>query len=336
VATSDAVARALGNVLLTTGHAGRVNSGLIPVWPRNNDQGAWDLGFRPVADLAATLRDADVVYIVAADPAGDDPALAAALDQAGFVIVQDLFLTETARRADVILPAQAYIERSGTYTSGERRVQRFYPAVPAVAGPMPDFAITAALARAFDLPLEASSAMTVFRQLAEAVPAYRGLTPEALSRVEPQYPPVGRDAIHYAGTAYPNKQGLGVQVPNAIQRGEAVEPFDVPDLAAPTAGDGLLAVPITRLYDRGLLVSQSKTLRPRLLTEPTVWVHPETAARLGLGEQAQLEVAGFTGRVAVRQDEAVPVDVVLVPRSVGIPLARPQAARLVAAEAVTP
>ena len=84
-----------------------------------------------------------VVYIVAADPAGDDPSLAEALKSARAVIVQELFLTETAKLADVVLPAQAYTEREGSFTSGERRVQRFYPAVPPRGQARPDFAITA-------------------------------------------------------------------------------------------------------------------------------------------------------------------------------------------------
>ena len=60
---------------------------------------------------------------------GDDPSLTDVVRDAGFVVVQDLFLTETAKLADVVLPAQPFTEREGTYTSGERRVQRFYPAV---------------------------------------------------------------------------------------------------------------------------------------------------------------------------------------------------------------
>ncbi|NPA30631.1 MAG: molybdopterin-dependent oxidoreductase [Chloroflexi bacterium] len=331
--TSEAVARILGNLLLETGHAGRPDSGLIPVWPRNNDQGAWELGFRPVEDLAAVLREAGVVYIVAADPAGDDPYLAAALDEANFVIVQDLFLTETAQRADLVLPALAYIERGGTYTSGERRVQRFYPAVPAPEGLQPDFAIAAALARFFDLDLEPRSVATLVQQMAETVPTFRGWDPATLKQVKTQYPPVSRDYLHYTGAAHPNHQGVGEILPNAAQRGEAVEPFPVPAVEE-EAREGLWAVPVTRLYDRGALVGRSATLEPRLWPAGQVLMHPQTAADLGLDPEhpAALEVREVTAWVTVALDETVPPGVVLVPRSVGVPLNAPAPATLRAVE----
>ncbi len=127
------LADACAALLLATNHTGRPNNGLIGVWPKANLQGAWDMGFAPVDDLPAVLHSAPALIIAAADPAGDSPALAGALEAARgtgtFIVAQDLFLTETARLADVVLPAQSFIEREGTFTSGERRVQRFYPAV---------------------------------------------------------------------------------------------------------------------------------------------------------------------------------------------------------------
>ncbi len=331
--TSEAVARILGNALIASGKAGQVNSGLVPVWPRNNDQAAWELGFRPVDDLAAVLREAGVVYIVAADPAGDDPYLAAALQEAGFVIVQDLFLTETAQQAHLVLPALAYIERGGTYISGERRVQRFYPAVPAPEGLQPDFAITAALARMFDLELEMRSVMRIVKQMTEAVPAFRGWDPATLNQVKSQFPPVSRDYLHYAGSVHENRQGVGEMLPNAAQRGEAVEPFPVPEVTE-TAREGLWAVPITRLYDQGTLTRRSQTLAPRLWPEGRVLVHPATAQKLQVepGAAAGLEVRGVTVPVTVAVDESVPEGVVLVPRSVGVPLTGPQPVTLRAAQ----
>ncbi len=322
--TSEALARWAARLLLETGHAGKPNSGLVAVWPRNNDQGAWDMGFRPVPDLVETLRGARALYVVGADPAGDDPRLAEALEEAGFLVVQDLFLTETARRADVVLPAQAYIERGGTYTNLFRRVQRFYPAVPPPQGPQPDYAITAVLARMLDLDLETRSTARVFEALAQAIPAYRGLTYQTLTQVEPQFPPVSREYLHYAGTVYENTQGLGVALPNAVQRGEQVP---LPEVSAPAAREreGLWAVPITRLYDRGTLVSWSDTLAPRLPQEAWVWVAPETARDLGLaeGEPALLVQGERAQEVRVRLHPEVPQGVVLVPRSMGIATSLP-------------
>ena len=126
---SQALAQACANLLIVTNHVRKVNNGLIAVWPRANDQGAWEIGFRPLPNLKEAFQQYEAIYITAADPVGDDPTLADIIRNAGFVVVQDLFLTETAKLADVVLPAQPFTEREGTFTSGERRVQRFYPGV---------------------------------------------------------------------------------------------------------------------------------------------------------------------------------------------------------------
>ena len=114
--------------------------------------------------------------MVAADPVGDDPKLAEALKGAATVIVQELFLTETAKLADVVLPAQAYTERDGSFTSGERRVQRFYPAVPPHAQARPDFAITAQIAAGLGLEIEGRSASQVMDRMAASVKAFSGIS----------------------------------------------------------------------------------------------------------------------------------------------------------------
>ncbi len=90
--------------------------------------------------------------------------------------VQELFLTETAKLADVVLPAQAYTEREGSFTSGERRVQRFYPAVPPRGETKADFAITAAIAKELGLELEGRSASLVMDKLAASVKAFAGIS----------------------------------------------------------------------------------------------------------------------------------------------------------------
>ncbi len=321
LAASRALAQAAAYLLVKTGHAGKPGSGMVGVWPRANDQGAWDMGFRPQDDLAAAFAAAQGVLIAGADPAGDNPALARALEAAGFVVVQELFLTETARRADVVLPVLAYTERSGTYTNGELRVQRFYPAVPAPKGLLADFAVAARLGERLGVMLEAASAATIMRQIAEAVPAYAGVTYEKLAEVHAQYPLIRRTDLYYGGTAYENTRGLGVALKPGAREGDFATP-EAP--AAPgMPAEGLLAVPVTRLYDRGALVSRSATLQPRLPRGAFVLLHPEEAARRGLtdGAQATLKIAADAYPVTVRLDRQAPEGVVLVPRSLGVPLA---------------
>jgi NADH-quinone oxidoreductase subunit G len=125
------LALACARLLENSGHAHKVNSGIIPVWERGNTQGLWDNGAVPADDIVDRIARAKVLLIAGADPAIDDPLFERALEKSGFVIVQELFKTATAQKADVVLPVLAFTEREGTYTSGERRVQRFYPAVPA-------------------------------------------------------------------------------------------------------------------------------------------------------------------------------------------------------------
>lgn len=325
---SEALARACAGLLVATGHTGKPNNGLIAVWPRVNEQGAWDTGFHPAPDLARKIAKAGVVLVAAADPAGDDPALANALDEAAFVVVQELFLTETAKKADVVLPAQAFTEREGTFTSGERRVQRFYPALPARPGPLADFAIAAGLAGRLGLPLTGSAASLAFAQLADQLSDYAGLTYQRLAESAPQWPIVGREDLYYGGTGYDNHQGLGVQLAPAAQRGL---PVDLPEAGAQEAtaipAGAWLAVPVTRLYDRGRIVLVSPLLRDRLVPAG-VLMNPADAQRLGAGEQVWLGVAGQSYPAAVTLDEGVPVGVVLVPRSVGLPVAAPMAVTL--------
>ncbi len=322
--TSRALAAACARLLVATDHAGKPNSGLVGVWPRANDQGAWEMGFAPVEDLAEAFRRAGAVYIAAADPAGDDPALARALNEAPFVVVQELFLTETAKRADVVLPAQAFTERTGTLTSGERRVQRFYAAVPPVEGAWPDYRITAAIAARLDVALEGESAARVFDRLAEAVPAFAGLDYVRLAQVPEQWPLLDRSDLYYGGTVYENRQGVGVGLPNAVQRGEEVRLPEVETTPQWSADEGLLAVPVTRLYDRGTLVTPS-TLKVRLPARPFVVLSEEMAQRLGLRHRAEatLTLNGKTYAVQVQVQAGVPEGVVLVPRSLGLPLSGP-------------
>jgi NADH-quinone oxidoreductase subunit G len=126
---TSTLASACAKLLQDTEHVGKPNNGLIGVWERANDQGAWEMGFE-VADDPAKVLKGKAVYIVGADPVGDDPKLAKALEDAQFVVVQDVIETATTEIADVVLPARTFTERDGTLTSGERRVQRFYSTVP--------------------------------------------------------------------------------------------------------------------------------------------------------------------------------------------------------------
>ncbi len=323
------LAAACASLLQECGHARKVNSGVIPVWERGNSQGLWDMGARPADDLVERLSSAKAVFIAGADPAIDDPLFERALEKAGTIIVQELFLTATAKMADVVLPAQAFTEREGTYTSGERRVQRFYPAVPPPESCRADYEIAASLGDKLGTSLEAGAASLVFARIAAEIPQYNGLDYRKLAETTDQWPIIGRQDVYYGGTSYANKQGLGVQLPLLPIDGYAPESDE--DVPALEPEDHELAVyPVTRLYDRGITVTTSPLLAPRL-AQPDLRIHPQTAKQLMLANEMRvmLPVDGAAFSVRIVIDENVPEGCALIPRSAGVPIHEPQVAQVV-------
>jgi NADH-quinone oxidoreductase subunit G len=318
---SKVLAQACANLLVATNHTGRANNGMVAVWPRANDQGAWEMGLRPSDNLKADVEQSKALYLAGVDLVGDDPTYADLLKNCGFVVVQELFLTETAKLANVVFPVLAQTEREGSYTSGERRVQRFYPAVLPKAGVRADFAITGEISNRLRKVSETQTAARVFAAIAEKVPAFKGLTYRHLAQVSEQWPIIGRSDVYYSGTSYDNSQGLGVQLTPGAQNGQT------PSLAWPQAttvekpGEGLLAVPVTRLYDRGATVLSSEILHQRI-PQAYIAVKPGTVEAVE-GVPVQLSLGGLELSAEVRFDENVPEGVALVPRSMGLPIDGP-------------
>jgi NADH-quinone oxidoreductase subunit G len=354
LAETQALAQACANLLIATGHTGRPNNGLLGVWRCANDQGAWELGWRPQPDLRAALQQAQALYIAAADPVGDDAAYQEVFGADKFVVVQELYLTPTARLADVVLPAQSWMEREGSYTSGERRVQRFYPALqptttapvkaespgmsksplltglhPALLGPQADFAIPALIAERAGLAekLASGSVALVMAQIAAQNPVFAGLTYQKLAEVRPQWPIIGRSDLYYGGTTYENSQGLGVQLPLPQAKAGAGAQLAWPqvvDYKLPKLG--MTAFPVTRLYDQGATLLPSELLKERI-GEPFVILNAGDAARMKIqaGSMVRIIMAAAQNSVVVRAelDESLPERVLLAPRSFGIPLTGP-------------
>ncbi len=295
------------NILALTGHVGRPNNGLLPLWPHANTQGALDfIGVRPLPD------ETPLLYVVGSDPVGDGRPM----PRAGFLVVQDLFLTETARMADVVLPAQSWAERDGTFTSAERRVQRFYKAIPAVGEARADWEIFVALALRLGQRWLYLSSEAVMDEIARAIPRYAGMDYGALAWTQPQWPPVGtsRD-LYFGGTARPNTAGLGRVWPSEAEAPGARWPLARPWVAVPSPED-VLVVPVRQLYHEGVLIARTPHLRNR--TVPwAARMHPQTAQRLGLAadQTAVIRVNGQEVHMPVRVDPEAPPQVILVPAS---------------------
>jgi NADH-quinone oxidoreductase subunit G len=303
---TEVLARLLGNLLLVKNgadrnHVGRGNNGLIPVWPHNNTQGTWDMGVHPDfspgyklvpergMDAAAIYEGVEngtlkTLYLLGTDPVGD--GLMQGRGKLDFLVVQELFLTETAAIADVILPAQSWAERDGTFTSGERRVQRYYPAIRPIGDSRPDWEILALVGERVGLEKPPVAASQIFGEIARAVPQYKGMDYRTLAQVEKQWPDVGGEDLYYGGNAYENRSGLGRQwLPVA----NGVEHFDVPDNARSAQSEGLRAVRVAALYTPGTLNSKTLLLEPRL-ARPTLFLHAADAVELALDDGLPVSV----------------------------------------------
>jgi NADH-quinone oxidoreductase subunit G len=324
---SDTAARLLANLLLIKGeapHAGRTNNGLIPVWPHNNTQGAWDMGVHPAfapgykpvinpgKDAAAIYAgtqsgDVQALYVMGSDPVGD--GLMADRGNLDFLVVQELFLTETAKLADVVLPAQSWAEREGTFTSGERRIQRYYPGVQPLGECRADWQILAQIGERVGLGKPAFAASLVFRDVAKAVPQYSGIDYRTLAQVEPQWPKVGGDDLYYGGTSYENRAGLGQQWKAAAESGE-VAAFEVKETAVSTP-QTLQLVRTAALYTPGTLICHSKVLALRM-AQPTLYLNEADAEGVITGDSVAVTVNGKKITAVADVNDAAPAGLALL------------------------
>lgn len=354
---------ALAALVAATGRPPGRDHGLVAVGPHANSQGAADMGllpgwlpgYRRADDPAARAALADVwpapppeapghdaaamlaggvraLFVLGSDPAGDDPRHAAALEGLDALIVQELFLTETAARAHVVLPAQSVAERPGTLTSLLRRVQRFYAAVPPAGQARQGWKILRDLGQRFGMPEPFADAADVMDEIARAVPAYAGLTYAALGAPPPAAPTdmllpfaplTEARKVSYAGTAYENAYGEGAPWPT---RGEPAGLDWRPRPAAPAGrdaagGDALLVVPTRALYDLGALGAPSPLLRG-LVPPPHVVLSPFDAAARGLADGARVRLATPHGRVDadVRILDGVTPGTILAPERLAWPV----------------
>jgi NADH-quinone oxidoreductase subunit G len=328
-AGSSALVTSCVALLNETGKPGQEKNGLIAVWSRNNDQGAWDMGLSPPdPEWTEFVETTDAFYFMGSDPIADLPDLENLREKASFVVVQELFLTETAKVADVVFPARSFLEREGTYTSGERRVQRFYQAKPALGETKSDWRILAEIGSSFGMDSGYVSAADVFQQVTQEIPAYHELSYRKLSEVHEQWPIVGDADLYFGGTSYKNLLGLGVKLANDLERGEKV---DLPDMGLPTQPEQAewLLVPIISLYDYGTMVVPSDVLQPRLV-DRAVLLNPKDGESLGVQSGGQMVVSwnGTEHSLSVKFDHTVPAGVVLIPRSMGYAIEKPVAVKL--------
>ena len=165
---------------------------LIGVWAEANTQGAWEMGYEAISDLSALKGK--TVYV-----AGKDALVASAVEAADFVVAQTVSMTEASEKAGVTLASQIAAEAEGTFTSAERRVQRFFSAVQPIGDALPGYVITAQVAEKMGVTLDID-AEDVFS-------AFSDLNYADLAKVSAE------ESLLIGGTCYENKQGLGVTLP---------------------------------------------------------------------------------------------------------------------------
>ncbi len=315
-ARHQSLMQAAANIMISKNHAGKVNNGLVAVWPGANTQGAFDMGFTSEATEAILGKRPDVLFLADADVIGED-ALSASLLTSGFNVVFEMFVTETAALADVVLPRQSFAERDGSFTNGERRVQRFYTAQTPLNGPRPDWKMLGEIQQALGRGKAKLSAAAVMQDIVRNVPRYAQMSYAALAKVEAQFPEVGSQDLYYGGTAYENRGGLGVQWPLEAEPGTPTVIASQPGGPAWKLGKGeLLIVPIAELYNRQTEFRQSEPLMHEHIPAPYVVMHTEDAGKLGIndGDAVQVSYAAQGIEVAVRVMPDAPMGAVLLPR----------------------
>ncbi len=334
---------ATANLAMLTGNIGRPSSGVNPLRGHNNVQGACDVGALPdvypgyqaVADatirakfeaawdcslpVEAGLTITEIVeaagqgqlkalYLVGENLILSEPAAkkaVAALEKLEFLVVQDIFMTETARLAHVVLPAVSFAEKDGTFTNTERRVQRVRQAIAPVGQAKPDWWITAQLAQrmgsqGFDFAHPAQ----IMDEIARLTPSYGGISYPRLEKGGLQWP--CPDAEHPGTPILHTKQftrGKGKFMPLVYK-----PPQELPDKQ----------YPLILTTERSLFHFHTGTMTRRVkglnsfLGESLVQINPQDAAALGITDGEMVRVISRRGEVTAKAEltEVSPVGVV--------------------------
>jgi formate dehydrogenase alpha subunit len=238
----------LADLAMLTGQIGRESTGVNPLRGQNNVQGSCDMGALPdtfpgyqkvaveqnrqkfeqawgvplsqtqgmmIPDMldAALEGNLKALYILGEDPIMSEPHtehVRQCLAKLDLLIVQDIFLNETAKLADVVLPASCFAEKDGTFTNTERRVQRVRKAVDALGEALEDWRIILDIANRLGYPMDYASPKEIWEEIALLSPPFTGINYERIENVGIQFPCPTPD---HPGTKYLHKdrftQGLG-------------------------------------------------------------------------------------------------------------------------------
>jgi formate dehydrogenase major subunit len=340
--------RCLISLALLTGNVGRAGTGLHPLRGQNNVQGASDAGlipmffpdYKPVDDAetrakyenlwqteldpargltvveitnAAYDGDLKAMYIMGENPAMSDPDQAharAALANLDILVVQDIFMTETAAFADVILPASAFPEKDGTVTNTDRRVQMGRKAVNPPGDARQDWWIIKELANRMGLGWDYEHPRDIFGEMRLVMPSLTGISwQRLLDEGAVTYPCAdensdGQDVIF--GDRFPTESGRGRMTP-----AEILPPDETPDDEFPIV---LTTGRLLEHWHTGSMTRRASVLNS-LEPEPEVHMAPETLASLQVSPGALVRVVTRRGEIelAARIDPKLPNGLIFVP-----------------------
>jgi formate dehydrogenase major subunit len=341
-------ARCLIALALITGQIGRPGTGLHPLRGQNNVQGASDAGLVPmffpdyrsvetpeiraeveklwgaklnpkkgltVVEIMTAVHD-DIIkgmYVLGENPAMSDPDLnhaRGALAHLEHLVVQDLFLTETAVYADVVLPASAWPEKDGTVTNTNRQVQMGRQALPLPGGAKPDWWITQEIAKRIGLNWNYQHPREVYAEMALLMPSLNNIPWDRVERESAVTYPAdaidqpGHDVVFDKG--FPRPGGFGKLVAAKLQPPDETPDHDYPFIL--TTGRQL------EHWHTGAMTRRASVL-DAIEPGPTAAVSRGTIAKLGINPGDMIRVSTRRGTVELnsRQDDAIPDGVVFIP-----------------------
>ena len=319
------------NLALVTGNLGRPGTGVNPLRGQNNVQGTCDVGAMPnvlpgyqlVDDDEARESVEDVwgfevpdepgltnveisheagesihgLYIMGENPVMSEPdgnRVEERLQELEFIVAQDVFMTETAKYADVVLPATTWAERGGTVTNTDRRVQLMRPVEKVHENTKHDLDIlTEVGTRLFGDPFDFADVEAVFEELRQVCPSYHGMTYDALDEAGIQWPcyePGDEGDQYLYEDGFETDSGLG-----QIEGVRHQEPEETPDEEYPLI---LTTARLEEHYNTGTMSRRSPTLK-RQYPGNFVDVHPNDAERYGIEDGQEVRLESRRGEITV-------------------------------------
>jgi formate dehydrogenase alpha subunit len=302
------------DLLLLTGKLTNPGCGLAPLAEENNDQGAFEMGGtgavlpggtslgdpetrkslsqawgRPIPDtpgssLPQMIEDAQqgklkALFVVGENPLGSLPpssGIHSAFEKLEFLVCQELFLTETAKQAQVVLPACSYAEKDGTFTNTEGHIQSVRKAIDLVGESRPDWEVFSALSVMMNDPMEYGDVKEIGKEIRNLLPGTRTLGPAPLPAQ-----PVSSAIAHYVTADYQRDLATRYQLPaNAME------------------ADAITLQVSQSLFHSGKFSRKAKGLL-QVEAAGKIYLHPEEAARRGIGDGDTVKVSNTLGDVIV-------------------------------------